>query len=213
MTNTIEQRSDAWFLDRVGFITGSRLNDVLAKIKTGEAASRKNYKLQLAVERISGKPAEKMFVNEAMQRGIDFEDQAVSCFEAKTGIFTEKCSFIKSKDIPWLGASPDRLIGDDTILECKVPNTLTHSDYILDGVLPSKYKAQVQAQMLVTNRNNAFFISWDDRFIEGLELFVVEVKRDEEYLDNLVKEVTIFNKEVEDLMIQLLEKKSNNGVK
>jgi len=209
----MEQRSSDWFADRVGFITGSRLNDVLAKVKTGEAATRKNYKLQLAVERINKKPAEQMFVNEAMQRGIDFEDTAVSCFEAQTGIFTEKCGFIKSSDIPWLGASPDRLIDSDAILECKVPNTLTHSDYIIDGILPKKYVAQVQCQMLVTNRSRGYFISWDDRFIEGLELFVVEVKRDEEYLDNLVKEVNQFNKEVDDLIEQLLEKKQSIGVK
>lgn len=209
----MEQRSVEWFLDRCGFITGSRLNDVMAKIKTGEAASRKNYKLQLVIERITKKPAESIYINEAMQRGIDFEDAAVNCFEAKTGIFTEKCAFVKSADIPWLGASPDRLIGDDAILECKVPNTLTHSDYIIDGILPKKYVAQVQCQMLVTNRSKGYFISWDDRFIEGLELFVVEVKRDEEYLDNLVKEVNQFNIEVQELMEQLLEKRESLGVK
>lgn len=203
----MEQRSSDWFQDRCGFITGSRLNDVMAKIKTGEAASRRNYKLQLAVERLTNKPSESIYINEAMQRGIDFEDTAVMCFEAKTGIFTEKCGFIKSADIPWLGASPDRLIGTDAILECKVPNTLTHMDYVLDGVLPSKYKAQTQSQMLVTNRDRGYFISWDDRFVEGLELFVVEIKQDNEYIDNLIKEVTQFSKEVDDLANQLLEKK------
>lgn len=209
----MEQRSDIWFAERCGFITGSRLNDVMAKIKTGEAASRKNYKLQLAIERITKKPAESIYINEAMQRGIDFEDAAVNCFEAKTGVFTEKCGFIKSSEIPWLGASPDRLIGDDAILECKVPNTLTHSDYIIDGIVPKKYIAQVQCQMLVTNRSKGYFISWDDRFIDGLELFVVETKRDDEYLDNLIKEVNQFNKEVEELMEQLLEKREKIGVK
>ena len=209
----MEQRSESWFLERCGFVTGSRLNDVMAKIKAGEAASRKNYKLQLAIERITKKPADSMYVNDAMQRGIDFEDTAVNCFEAKTGILTDKCGFVKSSDVAWLGASPDRLIDSDAILECKVPNTLTHSDYIIDGILPKKYVAQVQAQMLVTNRQRGYFISWDDRFIEGLELFVVEVKRDDEYLDNLVKEVNQFNKEVDELMQQLLEKRESLGVK
>lgn len=209
----MEQRSESWFLERCGFVTGSRLNDVMAKIKTGEAASRKNYKLQLAIERITKKPADSMYVNDAMQRGIDFEDVAVNCFEAKTGILTDKCGFVKSSDVEWLGASPDRLIDSDAILECKVPNTLTHSDYIIDGILPKKYVAQVQAQMLVTNRQRGYFISWDDRFIEGLELFVVEVKRDDEYLNNLVKEVNQFNKEVDELIQQLLEKRESLGVK
>lgn len=206
----IEQRSQEWLDERVGFITGSRLNDVLAKKET---AARKNYLLQLAIERINKKPAEPMFINDAMQRGIDKEDEAVICFEINQGVFTEKCSFIKSKDIPWFGASPDRLIGNDAILECKVPNTLTHMNYIIDNKLPTKYKAQVYGQMLVTERDRGYFMSWDDRTVDGMELFVVEFKKDNEYMENLVKEITLFNKEVEELVEQFLEKRALMMVK
>jgi putative phage-type endonuclease len=205
-----EQRTSDWFAERVGFITGSRLNDVLAK---KDSAARKNYVLQLAIERINNKPAEPIFVNDAMQRGIDKEDDAVLCFEANTGIFTEKCGFIKSKNIEWFGASPDRLIGSDAILECKVPNTLTHTDYIINGKLPTKYKAQVYGQMLVTERPRGYFMSWDDRLIDGMELFVVEVGQDNEYTDNLINEINLFNKDVFELVEKLLEKKEAMGVK
>lgn len=206
----IEQRSQEWLNERVGFITGSRLNDVLAKKET---AARKNYLLQIAIERINKKPAEPMFINDAMQRGIDKEDEAIICFEVKQGIFTEKCSFIKSNDIPWFGASPDRLVGSDAILECKVPNTLTHMNYIIDGKLPAKYKAQVYGQMLVTERDKGFFISWDDRTVDGMELFVVEFKKDNEYMDKLVEEITLFNKEADELVEQFLEKRALMMVK
>jgi putative phage-type endonuclease len=206
----IEQRSQEWLNERVGFITGSRLNDVLAKKET---AARKNYLLQLAIERINKKPAEPMFINDAMQRGIDKEDEAVICFEVNQGVFAEKCSFIKSKDIVWFGASPDRLIGNDAILECKVPNTLTHMNYIIDNKLPTKYKAQVYGQMLVTERDRGYFMSWDDRTVEGMELFVVEFKKDNEYMDNLVKEIALFNNEVEELVEQFMEKRALMMVK
>jgi putative phage-type endonuclease len=206
----IEQRSQEWLDERVGFITGSRLNDVLAKKET---AARKNYLLQLAIERINKKPAEPMFINDAMQRGIDKEDEAVICFEVNQGVFAEKCSFIKSKDILWFGASPDRLIGNDAILECKVPNTLTHMNYIIDNKLPTKYKAQVYGQMLVTERDRGYFMSWDDRTVEGMELFVVEFKKDNEYMDNLVKEIALFNNEVEELVEQFMEKRALMMVK
>jgi putative phage-type endonuclease len=206
----IEQRSQEWLDERVGFITGSRLNDVLAKKET---AARKNYLLQLAIERINKKPAEPMFINDAMQRGIDKEDEAVICFEVNQGVFAEKCSFIKSKDIVWFGASPDRLIGNDAILECKVPNTLTHMNYIIDNKLPTKYKAQVYGQMLVTERDRGYFMSWDDRTVEGMELFVVEFKKDNEYMDSLVKEIVLFNNEVEELVEQFMEKRALMMVK
>ena len=46
-----EQRSEAWFTARAGLLTGSRASDAFAKLKSGgEAASRRDYKLQLAVE-------------------------------------------------------------------------------------------------------------------------------------------------------------------
>ena len=37
----MEQGSVEWLLARVGMITASRMNDVMAKIKSGEAASVK----------------------------------------------------------------------------------------------------------------------------------------------------------------------------
>lgn len=206
----IEQRSQEWLNERVGFITGSRLNDVLAK---KDSVTRKNYLLQIAIERINKRPAEPMFINDAMQRGIDKEDEAIICFEATKGIFTEKCGFIKSKDIPWFGASPDRLIGKDAILECKVPNTITHMNYIIDDKLPAKYKAQVYGQMLVTERDRGYFMSWDDRTVDGMELFVVEFKKDNEYMDKLIEEIVLFNKEADELVEKFLEKKSTMMVK
>lgn len=49
----IEQGSTEWHAMRLGKVTASRINDVLARLKTGkEAASRANYKHQLMVERI-----------------------------------------------------------------------------------------------------------------------------------------------------------------
>ena len=44
----MEQRTDEWFQARLGKVTASKISDVLAKIRTGEAAVRRNYKMQLA---------------------------------------------------------------------------------------------------------------------------------------------------------------------
>jgi len=54
----MEQRTEEWLLARLGKVTASRVADVLAKIKTGEAAVRKNYKMELVVQRLTGKPEE-----------------------------------------------------------------------------------------------------------------------------------------------------------
>jgi hypothetical protein len=56
-------------------------------------------------------------------------------------------------------------------------------------------------------------MSWDDRTVEGMELFVVEFKKDNEYMDNLVKEIALFNNEVEELVEQFMEKRALMMVK
>ena len=45
----IEQGTDAWRLQRCGLATASRFADVMATVKTGESADRRNYRAQLIV--------------------------------------------------------------------------------------------------------------------------------------------------------------------
>jgi len=43
---------------RAGKVTASKVADVLSKVKSGESAGRKNYRMDLVAERLTGKPAE-----------------------------------------------------------------------------------------------------------------------------------------------------------
>ena len=52
------QRTDEWFAARCGKVTASRIADVMATIKSGEAASLKNYRAQLVAERLTRIPDE-----------------------------------------------------------------------------------------------------------------------------------------------------------
>ena len=54
----VEQRTEAWHLQRLGKVTASRVADVIAKTKSGYSASRENYMAQLVVERLTNKPSE-----------------------------------------------------------------------------------------------------------------------------------------------------------
>ena len=53
----IVQGSPEWFAQRLGKVTASRIKDVMAKGKTGEASTRATYRAQLVAERLSGKVA------------------------------------------------------------------------------------------------------------------------------------------------------------
>ena len=59
------QGTDAWKQIRAGKVTASRINDVLATIKIGEAATRRNYRSQVLSEMMSGQPCENGYVSEA----------------------------------------------------------------------------------------------------------------------------------------------------
>ena len=54
----IVQGTIEWKQLRLGKVTASRISDVLSKGKSGESASRKNYKTELVVQRLTGEPGE-----------------------------------------------------------------------------------------------------------------------------------------------------------
>jgi len=64
----MEQRTEEWLAQRLGKATASRIVDVIAKTKSGYSTSRENYKVELALERITGSRAES-YTNVAMDWG------------------------------------------------------------------------------------------------------------------------------------------------
>src|SRR3990167_6818325 len=52
----IEQRTPEWHALRCGRLCGSKAADMLATISKGEAAGRRNLRMQLMLERITRKP-------------------------------------------------------------------------------------------------------------------------------------------------------------
>ena len=54
MYENIIQGSEEWLRLRLGKVTASRVADVLAKTKTGVSASRGNYLIELALQRVTG---------------------------------------------------------------------------------------------------------------------------------------------------------------
>lgn len=206
----MEQRTEEWFKARLGKVTASRVADVLAKTKTGVSASRANYLTELVVERLTGQQAE-LYMNDAMQWGTDTEPQARMAYEAEKGVLVDEVGFIDHPSIHFFGCSPDGLVGQDGLIEIKCPNSKTAVETILSGKAPSKYIPQMQTQMAVTGRAWCDFVSFDPRLPEDLQLFVVRVDRDEEYIANLEKEVSAFLQEVDETVTKLKGLKDGNN--
>lgn len=191
-----EQGTEAWFADRLGKATASRIADVLAKTKTGYSASRANYMTQLVLETITQTRAES-FTNSAMQWGVEQEPFARAAYEAQTGQMVEEVGFLPHPTIELAGASPDGLVGDDGMVEIKCPSSSTALEVWLTHAqggnpVDGKYFAQMQWQMRCADRSWCDYVVFDPRMPAKAQLYVTRVMRDDEWLASAEEEVTKF---------------------
>lgn len=193
--NELIQGTPEWFAVRCGIATGSRFSDVLATVKSGEAAGRRNYRVKLALETITGKPVEDIFQTQAMKDGSEREPIARSLVEFRHGYDITQVGFIRHDTIP-CGVSPDGLIEKDGMVEHKCPTAGVHLEYLRTVGMPSTYFAQVQGQLWIAERDWCLFTSYHPDFPENSQLMTRKVFRDETYIKNLEAEIKRFMDEV-----------------
>lgn len=204
----MEQGTEEWFAARLGRVTASRVNDIVARTKTGYSASRDNYLAQLVCERLTGKGAES-YTNAAMAHGTETEPLARAAYEMKNSVLVDEVGFVQHPTL-MAGASPDGMVGQDGLIEIKCPQTNTHIDTLLSGKIPNKYKAQMTWQMLCTGRQWCDFISFDPRLPQELQMFVQRYPYDVEYANQLENEVKLFLAEVDKTLTTLNQLKEKN---
>ena len=193
----MEQRTDEWYLTRLGKVTASSLHKVLAKTKTGYGADRGNYMTQLVLERVTGTKAD-FYTNARMHWGIEQEPFARAAYEATKGVMVEEIAFVPHPTIEMSGASPDGLVGDDGMVEIKCPDSKTMLEcWLSDNPVESKYMAQMQWQMRCADRNWCDYVVFDPRMPPKAQLFVDRVERDDEWIAATEIEVVKFLAEVD----------------
>lgn len=132
---------------------------------------------------------------EAMEWGRRNEETARAELEAEVGKTISKCGLFIDHEVPFLGASPDGLINDDTVVEIKCPSSakeLTPDEAIIkrkftfwtvtksgeiDGVNKNhNFYYQIQGQLQVTRRKYCIFAMWTPK---GMKYTTIE--RDEAF--------------------------------
>jgi putative phage-type endonuclease len=187
----VEQGSQEWLAARAGMITASHLVDVLATVKSGEAASVKKYRARIVQERATGAPMDEGFTSKAMMHGTETEPIARDEYELVTGNEVEQTGFWIAETMPYFGASPDGLVGDDGLVEIKCPETHTHLETWRTKKIPHPYKLQILGNLIATDRQWAVFVSFDNRVRwQKLWLYQQRITREElmkEFPDTLVR--------------------------
>ena len=195
------QGSDSWFKARMGKVTASKLSDLMRKTKYGESTYKTRLRMELAIERITGKSASPNFMNQAMHDGVEREPDARKLFEAITGKEVALCGSFDHPEIVNTSASPDGLLrGENAVLELKCPTHVTHAKNLLSDKMPKNYEYQVQWQIACTGSEYAYFASYHPDFPKDLRLKFVKVEKDVKLIAELEKAVREFDVEVEDLI-------------
>src|SRR3990167_3329387 len=197
------QGTPEWFAARAGRVTASRISDVLAKIKSGEAAARRDYRAQIVAEILTGTAQDGSYISAEMQWGMDQEPITRSAYELATGMLVDQVGFVLHPTIDRAGMSPDGIVGRDGLLEIKAPKTATHLQYLLTGTVPATYQPQMLWQMACAEAAFCDFVSFDPRLPADLRLFVARFNRDDARIAEMESEVKLFLAEVDDLLFRL----------
>lgn len=195
-----QQGSAEWLAARAGKVTASRIDAVIAKIKVGEAAARRDYRAQLVAEILTGKPQENGYVNAEMQWGIEQEPLGCGAYQLATDVLVDKVGLVLHPRIERAAASPDGLVNAEGLIEIKCPKTATHLQYLMDGLVPRDYQPQMQWQMACTERLWCDFVSYDPRLPESMRLFVRRLPRDDARIAELEREVETFLADVDRML-------------
>ena len=172
-----EQRTEDWYNIRKGKMTASNAETIIANGKGLET-----YIYNLMAEYYSSAEKEN-YINADMQRGIDLEPEAKIEFQFYTGLDIKEVGCVELNE--YILASPDGLIGDDSLIEIKCPNDSIYFKLLLSNNIKPEYIAQMQMQMYVTNRQYCYFVSYNPNFEKSL--YIKKISRDEEMIEKIKK--------------------------
>lgn len=154
----------------------------------------------LLAERIMGHPRIES-VSTWMNRGTQMEDEAVSFYELQRNLETAEVGLI-TNDAGSIGASPDRLVGEDGLLEIKVPAEHTHVSYLLKKAVDQTYYPQIQGQLWIAERKWVDILSYHPEMPPAL----IRVERDEPFIALLSVAVRDFSADLEKAATELVQR-------
>lgn len=197
--HNVLQGSTEWTRLRTGIPTASCFDQILTPGgKPSKSAER--YLFSLLAERMMQHPCAE-FVTSWMERGVALEADAVAFYELQNNCETVPVGFI-TNDAGTIGASPDRLVGDDGLLEIKVPKESTHVGYLLKKAVDQAYYPQVQGQLWISERQYADILSFHPEMPPAL----IRVPRDEDFIGLLATVIGQFSEALEAQAITAREK-------
>jgi len=186
------QGSEAWHSIRCGLPTASEMKLLVTPtLKVAANEKERAHMWELLAQRLT-KHVEPRYISDDMLRGQEDEIEAVALY-AKTYEPIERVGFITNDRWGFtIGYSPDALVGDDGLVECKSRGQKYQIQTIVDYVSADKidpdFMIQVQTGLMVSERKWCDLIS----FCGGLPMATVRVYPDEKIQAAILEAVTAF---------------------
>jgi len=178
---------------RLGIPTSSNFHKIITP--QGKPSKQwREYACVLIAERLLHRKLE-FYNSPAMERGLIVEAEAADWYEFDQDVTVQRAGFI-TDDRRRMGCSPDRLVGDEGLLEIKAPLPHTQVEYWLSGEVSERFRPQLQGQLYVSQRSWVDILCWHD----VLPKLVVRVEPDEKFITALDRELQIFNYFIERVM-------------
>ena len=188
----MEQGSEEWFKARSGKLTASAFGKLLTRPRSKKdkeaglvSQTTQTYLLEKVTEVLTGES--RKLSSEALDWGTELEDEAREFYELKNTVKVKQVGFVQWKENLMIGGSPDGLIGRDGGVEIKCPyNSTNHSQYLYDTTIPKSYYAQVQGNLMITNRKWWDFVVYNPRVLnDKFKMIVIRIRRNEEFISKL----------------------------
>lgn len=189
MLNSFEQGSPEWKQARAGKVTASRAKDARDRLKSGAPSGKQiAYACQVALERVSGAPADMTFENWQMREGHVQEPIARASYERLTGNLVDEVGAFATDDDLFL-YSPDGLIDGDGLLEVKTLFSPERIMTIVGNGDTSDFEDQCMFGLWLTGRQWIDLVVW----VPALNhMSIKRITRDEDAIEALEADLMAF---------------------
>lgn len=172
------QGSEPWHKARCGLLTASEMHLIVTPtLKAASNDKERSHLYELLAQRITAY-VEPSYVSDSMLRGMDDELDALELY-AKSYAPIERVGFVTNDKWGFtIGYSPDALVGDDGLVECKSRSqkyqVRTIINYVSEDTIDPDFMIQVQTGLMVSERK------WCDlpSYCGGLPMATVRVLPD-----------------------------------
>ncbi len=176
-----QQGTLEWTKLHFGIPTASGLDNLLTpefELRKGELP--KTYVYKKVAEKLQGRPLIDLSASSFMlEQGMIIEEEARPWYALEYDKKIKQVGFIATDDGRF-GCSPDGLIlNDECGLEIKSPAAHTHVKYLVNGVLPKEYVAQVYGSMFATGFKKWIFVSYR----RGFPALVLEIHQTDKAIE------------------------------